>query len=122
MCNADLGNIEPVSGFTKAQVAAAILPVPANGSKPSPNTDTAVQPVQHSVKPPKPGQYMCNSFAVKLASNPISTLTGLHEAMTAVLDNPVSRPSFNQCCSTSINAASTGLLSYLVRDLVLSSH
>lgn len=60
------------------------------GSTAASNADTALQPVQPVSKTPKPGQYTCNSFAIKLSSNPISSLNALQDAVAAVIDTPVS--------------------------------
>ena len=87
---ADLGSVQPVSGFTKSQIAAALNRGRVVGSTAAITTETAVQPVQHDTKAPKPGHYKCNSFAIKLASNPITSLAGLQDAVAAVLDTPVS--------------------------------
>lgn len=91
-CFAGLASVEPVGGFTKQQIAAAATTAVPNSNTPVTSLETAVQTVQQNSKTPKPGQYACNSFAIKLSSNPISSLSGLQDAVTSVLDLPVSIP------------------------------
>ena len=97
---ADLGSVQPVSGFTKSQVAAARRRASVVGITASSNTETAVQPVQQDSQAPKPGHYKCNSFAIKLASNPVTSLAGLQDAVAAVLDAPVSVTLCHTLCVT----------------------
>ena len=86
---AALGSVEAISGHPKSQVTPE-LAAASSLSKSAAGSEAALQSVQQGPKAPKPGLYDHNSFAVKLSSNPITSLTGLPEGIAAVLDSPVS--------------------------------